>query len=346
MRIAYWSTSCLQPEIEAISKEVFQLAIHFRPSFVFSISPHLFVHASYRRKYLGFHPRFDPFLRILIPLLERRCSLSHVYGEMVPWTFYKALHSKPLVLTITSEKNLPGADFLHRCKKILVQTETSYQKLLALGFSQEKIELMYPGVDLETFRPTAETPKRPRNGNILFATAPRSKEEMEGRGVHLLIAAAKESPDTQYHFLYRKWSGGHTSLSATRREIVEAQLRNITLTNDGIPDMPRVYNDHDFTIIPYTRANGGKECPMSLVEGLACGVPALISSVAPFASFIEARRCGVVFEPRPSCLVTAIETGLRNYAELSACAVQTARQYFSDQLLIRRMEKVYREATI
>jgi len=343
MRIVYWNTSCLQPEIEAVSKEVFQLARHFRDSLLVGINPHYQFCASFRRRYIGFHPRLDLLLRILIPLIEQTCDISHVYGEAAPWTFYKTLRRKPLILTIASEKGDPRVDFLERCRKVVVQTDTYYQKLLDLGIDRKKIEVLYPGVDLVKFRPlnrdlrSAEAPK------VLFATAPRSKEEMESRGVYLLLEAAKENPQINYHLLYRKWRNHYTSLRITKEKIEAEQLKNVILTNSVIPSMTYVYHQHHFTVIPYTSADGGKSCPVSLIEGMACGLPVLISSVAPLASFVWERKCGVVFEPTPSGLIAAVKTGMNQYVALSTTAVRIAKEYFSEKRFLERMGRIYQE---
>ena len=343
MRIIYWNTSCLQPEIEAISKEVFQLARYFRNSLLFGINPHYLFCASVKKKYVGFHPVFDPLLRGLIPLVERRGDINHVYGEPTPWTFYKTLWRKPTVLTIASEKGCPQIDFLEHCRKVWVQTDTFRHKLLALGVDKRKVEVLYPAVDLTAFRPFGRTPKVIGAPQVLFATAPRSAEEMAGRGVYLLLQAAKESPDIQYRLLYRTWKRGYTSLATTAQWLETEQLPNVRLTNSMVNDMPCTYREHHFTVIPYTRPDGGKECPTSVVEGLACGVPVLISSVAPFAYFVAEHRCGVVFEPTPSSLVAAVETGLRQYAELSANAIKVAQRSFSEEHMLRKVARVYQE---
>jgi glycosyltransferase involved in cell wall biosynthesis len=343
MRIIYWNTSCLQPEIEAVSKEVFRLARYFSKSLIFGINPHYLFRASVKHQYIGFHPRFDPLLRLLIPLVERLGDINHVYGEAVPWTFYKTLHHKPLVFTIASEKNYPCLDFVERCRKVWVQTDTFRKKLLTLGVSKRKVEVLYPSVDLETFRPSAETRKMGDRPKVVFATAPRSVEEMEGRGVYLVLQAAKENQDIQYRLLYRKWKRGYTSFAATAKCIADEGLSNITLTNSIVDNMVHTYNQHHFTVIPYTQSDGGKECPLSLVEGLACGLPALISSVSPFAYFVAEHKCGVVFEPTSSCLVEAVETGMRQYAKLSVNAIATAQRYFSEVSMVQQIARVYQD---
>src|SRR6266545_2386259 len=189
MRIAYWTTSCMQPEIEAVSKEVSLLAAHFRGSFRFGISPHYVLCASWKNRYVGFHPRFDPLLRIVIPWAEKYCDINHVYGEPTPWTFHKSLRSKPLVLTVASEKGSAEIDFLLRCRKVFVQTNSYYRKLSTLGMEPERMELLYPGVDLKRFRPRADALHRSGRPKILFATAPRTQAEMKSRGVFLLLDA-------------------------------------------------------------------------------------------------------------------------------------------------------------
>jgi glycosyltransferase involved in cell wall biosynthesis len=343
MRVAYWTTACLQPEIEAVSKEVFQLANHFHGSFIFGVSPHYVCRASWKHGSIGFHSVFDPFLRLIIPVAESICDISHVYGEATPWTFYKSLRSKPLVLTVASEKGLPQSDFLARCRKVLVQTNSYYKKLRAFGVEKDKLKLLYPGVDLQRFRPRPYALQHGDRPKILFASAPRSEEEMTNRGVYLLLEAAKASQPVQYHLLYREWGSGYTSLEATRKWLKSHSLNNVTLTNRVVADMYCLYRDYDFTVIPYTTTDGGKECPTSVVEGLACGIPALISSLAPFAEFVTQHKCGIVFDPTPQGLVSAIESGMSQHHELSTNATNVARRYFSLEHNLRQMTHLYKE---
>ncbi len=343
IRIIYWNNSCLQPEIEAISKEVFQLARHFTPSLIFGINPHYRLMVSRKQRYVGFHPTFDPLLRLLIPVLARQCDISHVYGDVLPWTFYKTLHRRPLVMTIAAAESTCNIDFLERCSKVLVQTETLHTKLLGLGLAQQAVEVVYPGVDLRPFHPLT-APRRVRGTpKVLFATAPRSHEELAARGVGLLLDAAQQSPEIHYRLLYRAWGHSYTSFAPTAQKIEGAGLQNVMLTNGVVPDMPALYHEHHFTIIPYTRPDGGKACPTSLLEGLACGLPVLISSVSPFAPFVAAHHCGVIFEPTPEGVIAAVEAGMRQYAALSSRAAQVARQYFSEDTLLRTMGRIYQE---
>ena len=345
MRIMYWNNSCLEPDIEAISKEVFALARHFSSSWMFGVNPHYTFRWSARQRYVGFHPATDPFLRMVIPILERWADINHVYGEPCPWIFHKTLKSRPVVLTIASEKGEENLEFFDRCKAIVVQTETYRRRLLDQGIDEKKIELVYPGVDLNRFAPIDRPHGIQATPTLLFATAPRSVEEMEKRGVNLLLRAAQKSPDLRYRLLYRPWRTGYTSLKPTQQSIKDRSLVNVHLTNTAVPDMADVFRQSHFLVIPYMTPDGGKECPNSLVEGLVCGLPALISSAAPFAYFVEQHKCGVVFDPDPEGLIAAVEEGVRRYAELSSNALEVSRVLFSQDRVLHHMAQVYRSVS-
>ena len=343
MRIAYWTTASLEPDIEAVSREVFDLAGHFRDSMVFGVSPHLRLRAGRRPRHFGAHPSLDPLLRLAIPAIERTTRINHVYAETSPWLYFKTLRRRPTVLTIASEKGEVNAEFLDRVDAITVQTDAMHRRLSAVERWRCKLSLLYPGVDLKRFNATARRPgafggTKPR---ILFATFPRSREEIGPRGVDLLIDLAKGNPAVQFDLLTRPWARGDTASAAVRARLRSEGGANIRLLEGRRERMEDVYREYDFTVIPYTRADGGKECPLSLVEGMACGIPALISSVAPFSEFVDRNRCGVTFAPDPASFALAIDAALSRYEELRAGAIDSARRHFDRESLFRRFERLY-----
>jgi glycosyltransferase involved in cell wall biosynthesis len=344
-RIIFWSISCLEPEIEAISKEVFQLAKLFSKSVIFSINPNYLLRFSLKKNYIGFHPALDPLLRLIIPSVEKLSDINHIYGDLCPWTFYKTLRRKPLVLTIASEKGELRQDLLERCQKIIVQTEILRERILALGVAEKKVEILYPSVDLSRFKPIDSILDIKSSPRVLFTSAPRSKQELHARGVYLLLEAAKLNQDIHYHFLYRQWKIGYTSLKATENYLSRVELNNIALTNEVVTNMPDVYNANHFTVIPYTHAHGGKDCPNSAIESLCCGRPVLISSACPFSSFVEEHACGIMFDPTPASLVDAVEAGMKQYNTLAKNAFTIAQKYFSQAHYLSRMQQIYQELT-
>lgn len=344
MNIAYWTTSSLEPDYEAVSKEVFLLARHFDRSWIFSTSPHLLARFSWSGRYLGLTVKAYPILRAVLPPLERAFDVNHVYGHVSPWLFHKTLRRRPIVHTVTASSGAPVTEFLDRCSAIVVQTAATRDELLSSGVSRDRLHLWYPGVDLETFRPRPleREPQGPLR--VLFATAPRTREEMESRGVRLLLDTAARSQSIHFRFLYRPWRTGYTSLEATREALRQLKIQNVELTNSSVVDMHDVYHDYDFTIIPYTTPDGGKECPASALESLACGVPVLVSSLCRFSEFVTDNECGVVFQSTPDDLLRAAKEAMTRRDELSRSARKAAEEHLDVRALLEGYERLYRQA--
>ena len=342
VRINYWTTAPLEPGIEAISKEVADLAGHFDGR-ILAVNPHLTLRAERGTRVLGFHPRWDPLLRLAIPLLERRGDLNHVYAEVSPWLFHKTLRRRPIVLTIASEKGEVVPEFLDRCATIVVQTQGMQRSLAQRGVEASRLRLIYPGIDLDRFQPgEGRMPAaRPR---VLLATFPRTAGEMDERGVSFLLDAAVQLPHIDFSLLSRPWRSGSTAAERTRQIIVERSLANVTLLEGAQADMRELYLRHDFTVIPFTTPEGGKECPRSLVETLACGVPALISAAAPFSTFVSERQCGTVFPLTTQGFAGAVESAVSDYRRLCGNAVRESRATFDIRSMLKAYSDVYETA--
>jgi glycosyltransferase involved in cell wall biosynthesis len=340
MKIIYWTTSCLEPLIEAVSREVCELSVRFKNSLVFAVSSHLVIKGSLSKRRIGLNSRFDPFLRAVIPFLEKRTDISHVYSEVSPWIFYKTLKSKPIVLTIASEKGSPVREFLKACRSIVVQTEGMRKRIIGYGMQENKVHLVYPGVDLSLFQRRGKVPGYERI-KILLATVPRSEKELKERGVFFMMKAAKYCHEVDFRLIFRPWETGHSSLAVTRKLVEEVGTHNIEISEGLIKNLDEMYRAHHFTIIPYASAEGGKECPRSLIESLACGVPILISEIAPFAYFVSAHQCGVVFPLTVQGFASALERGLRDYSKLSENASVCAERYFDRKKTFATYESIY-----
>jgi len=327
MRVAIWTTASLEPEYEAVSKEIQVISKALNNCWIFSVSQHITFRFSWKNRILAFNPKFYVIVRIIFPMIERLFDANLVYGDVSPWIYHKALTRKPIVHTVTQTSKKPVVEFLHRCSEIVVQTAATRDQIINLGISESKVHLWYPGLDLNIYHPIKKT--QSKTTRILFATAPRSKYEMHSRGCYLLIDTAKKVTDVSFRFLYRPWRSGYTSLETTKQAIVDSGVINIELSNTAVAEMNKVYCDYDYTIVPYTEEGGGKECPNSVVEGLACGVPVLISNKCPFAQFVIDNNCGLVFEPTVSGLVEAINKSKEVADELSMSARKVAIIHFN-----------------
>ena len=341
--VTYWTTCCLEPRIEAISKEVETLSGYFQPSRIIGISRHYQFRISMEHHTLGFNLGFDPLFRPIIRFLERFTKVSHVYGDTTPWIFHKTLFNRPIVHTIASDKGQPVLDFLKRCNHVVAQTQFSQKKLLQAGCDPRRVHMIYPGVDLSFFSaaPSKYSGAKPK---ILFATAPREEHELVERGVYLLLETARACPEAQFSLLFRKWRIGHTSIQAVRDNLAVNPAPNITLINEAVQNMAEVFQRHHFTIIPFTSSTGGKECPNSMIESMACGIPALVSTCVPISEFVDKTSSGICFDPNISSLLKAIEEGMSRWDSLSYNARKVAEKYFSIDATLNAYSTLYDSA--
>ncbi len=343
MRVIYWNTSCLEPAVEAVSGEISALSRHFPDSLIFAVSPHLRLRLSPSTRTYGVHPALDPLLRLVIPVLERWGDVNHVIGDPCPWTYAKTLKRRPTVLTLTSEQGPVLTEFLGRCHHIVTQTAGFRKRLLEMGLAADQVTLCYPAIDLHRFVPTDRQPDdaTPR---LLFATAPRESHEMTGRGVYLLLETAAAHPDLHLRLLYRDWASNHTALAPTRDWLAQRDCPNVELTVGAEANMATLYPSYHFTVIPYTTIDGGKECPNSLLESLACGVPVLISEVAPFAAFVAEHDCGELFTPTADGLSQAVARGMARLPTLRANARKAAELHFDSRTALATYATLYERA--
>ena len=293
---------------------------------------------------IGMNPRLSLLMRSLIPVVERCVDLNHIYAETNPWPFLTSLSRRPIVLTIASEKGEPVPAELDRCKNIVVQTEGMKSRLANAGLNPGKIKVVYPGIDLSSFSPrsTWKVPRRPR---VLFATFPRTEAELADRGVLLLLEVAQLYPEIDFTLVSRPWNSGNTAHVAVKKYAETRDLSNVTILEGLQRFMGDIYRKHDFTVIPYTTPDGGKECPRSLVEALSCGVPVLISDIAPFAPFVEMHNCGRLFSRNPQSFCIAMQQALAAYPSLSTNAAQIAAQTFDLRNTIGQYRAIYEALT-
>jgi glycosyltransferase involved in cell wall biosynthesis len=77
------------------------------------------------------------------------------------------------------------------------------------------------------------------------------------------------------------------------------------------------------------------------MEGLASGRPVLASRLVGIADIIESERCGVVFEPDPESLASAIERLRAHYGRYQTRCQAVAERYFSKQKFVGEYERIY-----
>jgi glycosyltransferase involved in cell wall biosynthesis len=345
-RVTYW-TGWLSPEMEGCSKEVFALKDHFQRSRVFGLSSYYAVKASLRERYLGMGTRFYALFRAVAPLFDATSHVNHIYGGLGEWHFLRTLRRQPIVMTVAVDDGALDAAFYRHVRRVIVHTPRMADALTALGIERERIRTIYPGADLDRYRPqprelalagswpTEDTGRF----RILFATTPNTVEGITRRGVGLIMDAARALPDVEFYLPWRPWAGA----DALIRHCRAGAPSNVHVSQTLIPDMRDVFQAAHATVAPFLSSAGMKVCPTSLVESLACGRPLLVSSAVGLADVVRDERCGEVFEPTAEGLAAAITALRADYERRAHNARFAARRHFDFQICLRQHERLYEE---
>ena len=345
-RVAYW-TGWLSPEMEGCSKEVFALKDHFLRSRLYGLSRYYAVRSSRRERYVGLNVRLYPLLRLLAPVLERSIDLHHIYGGLREWFFLRALQRRPVVLTVATGE-IPFERHVYRhVRQFVVHASSTAKILVAHGFAPDRIRVIYPGIDLEQFRPRpreaaapgAWPPGDPARFRVLFATTPNGLEGVETRGINLLMQAAHRLPDVDFFLPWRPWAGADRLVEICRQQAPA----NVHMSTALQPNMTQLFQATDATIAPFLRTTDTKICPTSLIESLACGRPLLVSTKVGLADLVQEEACGQVFEPSVDGLCHAIDALRGGYRQHASNARACAERHFDLRLCLQQHEQLYDE---
>jgi len=279
-KIAYW-TSLLYPKKEAVSREVFSLHKHFKPSFIYGLSKYYWFKASIAKKYFGLNLHFYYFYRLLAPLLESRYDLNHIFGSTEDWHYLVSLKKKPIVLTAALPGMLMDCFDYDRISQLVVECEPDKAKYLKLGIPEKKISVIYPGVPLI---PSLSIEEPKKSFRLIWNSAPKEPENWEVRGLKLVFDLLKKDPSLKLVVIGRKWPT--TSLVYFQELAASKGLTpQIEVVNRIFSDLGKMYQLGDATIAPY-KQDYCKPCPNSILESLAHGKPVLVSNETGLAELI------------------------------------------------------------
>ncbi len=332
-KIIYW-TGVYSPENEAVSKEICLLHSHFPRSFVYGISSNDFLKFSFKERYIVHYYRPYRLAPKLIPVVAKKFDISHIYHSLHNRYFLDTLKKKPVILTAATGGEVLDIKTYENIEKIVVESEYDLMRVKQAGIEEEKISLIYPGLDLSQFSYTA-----PDNDfSILFASSPFTKEYFAARGVNLLLSAAEQCADVRFILLWSKWDG-----TVDLIKTMAANKHNVTLNFGPIKHISTVLNTVHAVIAPFTSQQLTKPCPHSVIEGLAAGKPVLVSDKVSIAGIIKEKQCGIVFNPDKEDLVQAIKELKKNYMEYQKNARICAEEYFSKKIFLKQYELLYSE---
>lgn len=335
--ITYW-TGTWSPRREAHSIQIEQLRrVNPRPCPVFAHSPAMTTRVRTKERVWQTSSRAWPLYRGLQYLLEPVGNISHAFGSLSAWQLARALGKRPLLFTVTLPGAPSDAGLLDRVALFAAESEALRDQLLDLGVPREKIRLVYPGVDLARFEPSPPPPPSPFR--ILFASSPAHPGEFEQRGIPLLVEIARHLPDVEILCLWRAWDDPHEAAGALQRLHPPA---NFIVRRGDVGDMAQVFSGVHATIAAFA-PGFGKSCPNSVIEGLACARPALLSEQVGIAELVRRHGAGMKAPRDAAAFVEAIQRLRDGYADYARSARALAESHFSLHGFCRRYAKIYCE---
>jgi len=270
---------------------------------------------------------------VAMAAVERLGQVSHVFNALDGWLFLRALGGRTVLYTVTTagEPTPRDRELLARVSLFVAETEPLAGTLAAAGVEPSRIRVVYPGVDLDAFEPAPPVSDGPFT--VVFASTPADARDIDRRGIPLLADVARRMPDVRFTMLWRRW--GH---QADARGALEglALPANVIVRWGDVADMAHEYRRAHATVACFA-LGGGKSAPNSVIEGLACGRPTVVTDTVGLAPLVARTGAGVVTARDADALADGVEHLRRRYEAYARRARPVAEEWFD----VRRFSTDY-----
>ena len=182
--------------MEGIASEVALLRQHFPRSVAWGLSHRHRLLLSQRRGYC-LHPRLHLVFRAATRVLEPLFQLNHIFGALGDWFYLAGSRRRPTVLTMAAFTQPVKRALLNRVDRFVAEYSGGQDYLRGLGIAEDRIRLIFPPVDLQTYIPVNE-PEGPFT--VLFASSPEQEDWLASRGIPELLDAASLRPQMRFGF--------------------------------------------------------------------------------------------------------------------------------------------------
>ena len=334
-RVTYW-TGTWDPAREAISKEVETLRRAVQPlAPVVSLSSGQRSSISPRQRVIRLAGTRWMAFRATATLLEPFGDVSHAFGAMDAWHLLKALGRRPLIFTVALPGPALDTALYNKVTVFAAESECIADDLRRAGVGADRIRVIYPGVDLAEYQPV--TRAAGDRFQVLFASAPAHAEEFAARGIPSLVELARLCPEIDVTLLWRSWGDQQAAQRAFANLSPPANIR-IDMRRGR--SMAAIYQAADAVACLY-EPGFGKSCPNSVVEALACGVPALVSDSCGIAGLIARDGAGIATTRNPADLAEAARTLRSEHARFRAAARRVAERHFDIRQFVDAYARLY-----
>lgn len=237
------------------------------------------------------------------------------------------------------------APVLKRASGIIALTSETANEALAIGMAPSRIHELGNGVDTDEFRPVGE------------AGRARQKQALGIPARHAVLYVGRLSPEKNVEGLLHAWATARPSISAEwtlvlvgdgpdrpqlERQIQDAGLADAVMIAGQQPNVEKWMAAADI----YVSSSLWEGLSNTLLEGMACGLPVVVTRVSGVKDLVEKRAAGLVVDVGDNGALAAALVRLAQDPDLRRSLGRTARrsveQTYSLQAVADRHETLYR----
>jgi glycosyltransferase involved in cell wall biosynthesis len=237
------------------------------------------------------------------------------------------------------KQNLKAAD------KIIVISNATKNYVLRLGAEEEKVEVIYNGVDLDRFKPIAAAGAKVRK-KLGIATdavvAATVRRLVFKNGIDTLLESARITVQKNPNLVYLVIGKG-PDFNDVKAKVLQLGIeKNFVLAGFvSDKDLPSYYNAADFFVLP---SKSGEGLPLVALEAMACGLPLVATDVGGIKEVMISGYCRVVRPNDPKAMAEAsLEFACMNLEALRGNLRKVMSEKYSWDVNVGKLAKVYEE---
>ena len=257
-----------------------------------------------------------------------------------------------ILYSMKSDVFVKKAASLSNLKIIVTLSKRLKDYLLSLGVEEERIRVIYSGVDIEIFTPkdqsyiekVRENMGYHQDESIILYYGPLSSFRGVDELVSAMPAVLSRFPDSRFIFLART-SKGDPKSNTLKKRIIAHKRATLVEGVQSRESLVQFLNIADVVVLPF-RFWPYVECPLTVLETMALGKPLVTTFMGAIPEIVQDSVNGLLVNPRPKEIGLAITKLLRN-KKLAFKLGKNARSYIekfhSWDYVARQTARVFQE---
>ena len=278
-------------------------------------------------------------------LRQHRIDLVHINNSPATgnddWLPATRILRIPCVANVAGDARGPGGGWLHKrlfraFDHYLSVSEFITQAMLRAGIKSDRMDLIYPGVDLESFRARVKRTRQEVRGDLGIpghaVMALMVGNIRQWKGQHVVLAALEQMPATVRKGFYVAFAGALTADDRPYMSELEATVERAGLADHvtflgSRDDVPDLLNAADIALHASVRP---EPFGLVVVEAMSLGKAVVAANTGGPAEVVD-RASGITFDPMvPGQLAEVLTNLVRDpiqRGELGKGALQRAEQF-------------------